>query len=81
MRLVTHICGEGKGKAAAVREPNSNARQTQIARLPVNSLPAVLQEAERVLIESTFVLIYEPHQAPLAAYLWPLKASFVFFVP
>lgn len=62
-------------------EANSNARQTQIACFPMNSLPSCSAGSWPVLIQSTFVRIYEPHQAPLAAYLWPLKASFVFFVP
>lgn len=34
-----------------------------------------------VLTQRSLVLIYELLQEPLAAYLWPLKASCVFFVP
>lgn len=62
-------------------EANSNARQVQIAYFPLNSRPSCCAGGWPVLIQSTFVLIYEPHWAPLAAYLWPLKASSVFFVP
>lgn len=33
------------------------------------------------VLSKVHALLYERHRAPWAAYLWPLKASAVFFVP